>query len=163
MPSGGSARPRPIFGPLHPGGALGVSLHLAPPRQEMLVGLHPKRWVAARVDMPVSGRPGARMITLRVGERDASQEFRQVAVRSRRQHQVPVIRHPTVTPNAPGHESQTFFPERQKILLGGRSLEKAGAEIGAVQHVVNLTPNIHSPASTHTRILLPSDRKEKGS
>jgi len=95
--SGVSAGPRPVFGLLDQSGALRVPFHVANQGQEMTVGLDQQRLIAALINVPGSDRPGARVITLRVGQGDASQEFGEIAVGARIKDQVPMIGHQAVS------------------------------------------------------------------
>jgi len=158
-PSGVSAGPRPVLGRLHQGGALGVSFHVANHGQEMTVGFDPQRLVAALINVAVSDRPGTRVITLRVGQGEASQEFREIAVRSGIKHQMPMIRHQAVSQNAHGHKIQALFHDTEKIFIMRSFSEQPRAEVRAVQRMINRPANIHSPRSAHNRILSLFPRK----
>ena len=83
----------------------------------MAVRFDRKRFVAALVEVAVSRRPGARVITLRVRQGDAAQEWGEIAVRSGIKHQVPMIRHQAVSQNAHGNKIQAFFHDREEILI----------------------------------------------
>ena len=127
--SGVRAGPRPLLGVFHQGGALGVSFHVANQGQERTVGLDQQRLIAALINVAVSDRPGARVVTLRVRQGDASQEFREIAVPSGIKHQVPMIRHQAVGQNAQGHKFQALFQDTEKIFLMRSLSEQPRAEV----------------------------------
>jgi len=158
---GVSAGPGPVLGPFYQGGSLGVPLHVANQRHEMLVSLDRERFIAALVKVAVPHRPGVGAIALRVGQRNPLQEFRQLAVASGIKHQMPMVRHQAVSEKADGHGIQALLHDGQEFPVMRLSLEKRRTKIPPVQYVVNQAAHIHPCHSSHRPILqlLPSEKK----
>ena len=119
----------------------------------MVAPLDRKRLIAALVNVPLAHCPSLRVITLRVGQGDSLQEFREIPVRAGIEHQMPVIRHQAIRQKAHGHEGQTFFHDGEKIFLMRGTFENPRAKVRPVQGVVYHAADIHSPDSTHDGIL----------
>ena len=79
--------------------------------------------------------------------------LRQVAVRSRVEHQMPMIRHQAISQNAHGHEIQALLHDSQESLVMSGASEQAGTKVRTVPNVVNHTSHIHPPNSAHNGIL----------
>src|SRR5208337_5264251 len=95
--AGVNAGPWPLLRPFHQARSPGVSFHVANQGQEMAVLFDGERLVSALVNMAVSHGSGLGVITLRVGQSDPVQEFRQVAVGAGIKHHMPMVRHQAVS------------------------------------------------------------------
>ncbi len=126
--AGVNAGPWPFLRPFDQARSLGVSFHVANQPQEMAVLFDGERLISALVNMAVSDGPGFGVITLRVGQGDPLQEFRQVAVGARIKHHMPMVRHQAVSQYAHRHEFQALPHQGQKILIMRFLLEKTQNE-----------------------------------
>ena len=162
VPADVDARPPPILGPFDQRRAFGVSFHVPNQGEKMAVRFDRERFVAALLEVTVSHRTRAGVITLRVRQGKALQKSRPVAVTARRQHQVPMVGHPAVSQNAQGHERESLPQDTEKILILRVALEQPRTKIRPLQSVVHHLANIHPLHSTHAGILPLSPTKEKG-
>ena len=108
---------RPLLRLPHQAGALRISFHIPHQRQEMAVRFHQQRFVPALINVAIPHRLGFGVITLRVGHGDALQELRQIAVRSRVEDQMPMIRHQAISQKAHGHQIQALRDDSQESLI----------------------------------------------
>ena len=141
--------PRPVFRPLHQIGAQSISLNVPADREKVLVILHGEGLEAALIKM---ARPDGVVMCvppLRVSQRQPAHELGQIAVASRPQDQVPMIRHQTIRENPHVHPGQSFFQDALERRVVFRLLKDRRPRIRAIQNVKHHPAVIRSFGSSH--------------
>ena len=139
--------PLPVIRPFHELRSQGISLDVPADREKVFVVLHREGLEAALVEMARPDGAVVRVPPLRVSQRQPSHEFGQIAVASRPQHQVPMIRHQAIRQNSYLHAVQSFFQHTLESRVVFQLLKNRRASIRAIENVKHNSNVIRSIGS----------------
>jgi hypothetical protein len=123
----------------------------------MCIGLHRKRFKAALIDRPGSRRVVVRMPALGMGNGHPPQHFRELAILSRPEEEVPVIRHQTIGGNANPRLGLGFGQNLLKRGIVSGLLKQRKATDSAVEYMIGKISSSETRSTRHGN-LLPNPR-----
>ena len=151
----GQAAPCPIAAAFDRRRPPGVAFDVPQQRQVIAVALDGKAFVTPLIDMSDADGLVGGVPAVGVRGRDPLHKRRQVAVRPRPQHQVPVVAHQAIAAQPHPEPLDPFSQHRFKRRKIRSRLENPQPTVGTVQYMVHPVAVVNSLLSWHNRPLYP--------
>lgn len=145
--------PAPVLGTFREIRSQGVAFHVSHHRQEVLVVLHRERFEPTLIKMAGASSPVVSMPPHRVSDGQSAEEFTDLIIARRANHEMPVIRHGRKRENRQRDFRPCFVQDANKRVEVVRLLEDRHPSHGPIQDMEDFICRTYAASSRHPRTL----------